>query len=72
MVFALRAGAQRLATSSLRTSVLSSASSPSLAARHIGARTLTASANRQGKVLLVLYDVRMQFRYFFSGTRLVL
>lgn len=58
MVFALRAGVQRLATSSLRTSVLS-ASTPSLATRQIGAaRTLTASANRQGKVLLVLYDVR--------------
>ncbi|KAB8416330.1 hypothetical protein FH972_024850 [Carpinus fangiana] len=57
MVFALRSGAQRLATSSalLRSSALPRSSTPIF--RQAGAaRTLTASTSRQGKVLLVLYD----------------
>ena len=40
---------------------------PSLGGRTPGARTLTASANLQGKVLMVLYDVsRTPTSYFLS------
>jgi len=61
MVFARVAS--RAAAQSLRASPLTSGAAPlNNAFRQAGGvRTLTASASRQGKVLLVLYDVSTSF-----------
>lgn len=62
MVFIARSVSRlaRPASSLLRPSI----APPRVASKlPFGARTLTATANRQGKVLLVLYDVSHEYSY---------